>query len=168
MKQKELQKQLERIAKKVEKKEIVKKAEEVARKHGDYKSEVYPYRIKVHYRFSGKDYVGGEIDIKGSSGWSDFGGEDQEIFYNRKRVFYVSTSPAYTDFGTPQVKEQPNQVKMGELYLHEYSPGQWETQLNRIYKNGPKKEKPKVVKPEESEVEKSKLEELAARLPLKI
>lgn len=168
MKQKELQKQLERIAKRVQKKGIREKAKEVARKYGEYKCTEHPYRYHVRYSFIGKDYAGNEIRVKGSSGWSDFGGEDQEIFYDGKRVFYVSTSPSYTDFGTPQVKEEPDQVKMGELYLHEYSPGQWEAQLNRIYKNGPKKEKPKIVKPEQREVDKSKLEELAARLPIKI
>jgi hypothetical protein len=173
MKEKELDRQLKKIGKMVERKQIVKKAEEIARKYGEYKSETYPYRIKVHYNFRGCDYLGNEIVIEGSSGWSDFGGQDLSIVYVKQKiyaneVFKVSTSPEYDDAFTPAARPKENQVKMGELYLHQYHPGEWEAQLNRIYKTGPKKEKPKVVKPEEREIDKSKLEELADRLPIKI
>jgi hypothetical protein len=112
--------------------------------------------------------LGNRIIIDYHYGWSEFGGKELHVCYDSKidgasEVFYVSTSPR--DISSAAKLESSS----GEdLYVENYLPGQWETQLNRIYKNGPKKEKPKVVKPEEREVEKSKLAELATRLPIKI
>jgi hypothetical protein len=168
MKQKALDRQLAQIARKIERKQIVKKAMTIAEKYGVCKSEMHSAHTKCQENYSGKDYMGIDFGIEHTSGWSMFGGEDLKIFYERQRVFYASTTPVYQNFGTSGAIKKDNQIKLGELYLHQYTPGQWERQLNLIYKNGPKKEKPKVVKPEEREVDKSKLEELAERLPIKL
>jgi hypothetical protein len=168
MKEKELEKQLQKIKGQIERKKLIEKATVIAEKYGENRSETYPYRIKHWSNFSGKTYSGEELRIKGSSGWSDFGGEDLEVNYGSQRVFYVSTSPVYRDFGTPAVCEKENQIKIGELYVHQYTPGDWEKQLALIYRIGPKKERPKIEKPIERDVDLPKLEELASRLPIKL
>jgi len=170
MKEKELIRQMKRIQLHVEKSQIVPRAMGIAGKYGAHSSEEHSAHTKFEDKFSGKDYRGKTLDIKHSGGWTDFGGEDLEINYERQRVFYVSTmslniAPRY--LGDARAENVP-QVKIGELYLHNYSPGAWEKQLALIYKNGPKPERKKKEIVIEKDVEQSKLEELAERLPIKL
>lgn len=173
MKQKELTQQMNRIQNHIERKQIIPKAMAVAEKYGECKSETLSYRVQFEDKFSGKDYAENTLDIRHSGGWSDFGGEGLEICLERKRVFYADTSkiiPTFDSNNDRNVAEHKDLpfIKIGELYVHDYSPGTWEKQLALIYKNGPRKERkiaPKVV---EADIEQSKLEELAARLPIKI
>lgn len=170
MKEKELEKQLSKIQKSLERKQIIQKAKEVARKYGENRSETYPYRIKHWSNFSGRAYSGEQLGIKGTSGWSDFGGEDIKVYYSGQEVFCASTFSSYCSFdrSDSSVNEKMPEIKIGELYINKYTPGDWERQLTLIYKNGPKKEKPRIEKTFERDVDKSKLEMLAMRLPIKI
>jgi len=164
MKEKELAKQLKQIKADIERKKIILMAREVVKNYGLHKSEVHSYHVYHEGKFSGKDYTRRELVIEQSGGWSIFGGEGLRINYDGSSVFYANTMSSLSFGNSPP--ESP--IKIGNLYIHEYSPGKWEQQLDLIYRVGPRQGKKKIEKSVEKEVEQSKLEELARRLPIRL
>ena len=164
MKEKELIRQMKRIQLHLEKKQIIPRAMEIAEKYGAHKSKTHSYHVSFEDKFLGKDYLNKEICIEHDGGWSMFGGEGLRIDYNSNSVFYANTS----EMSGFVEKNQKSLIKIGELYVHDYSPGAWEKQLALICKKGPKSVRKKKEVVIEKDVEQSRLEELASRLPIKI
>lgn len=160
MKRSKLEEELKRISEELRDSKTIPNAIFVARKYGEYRTEVLSCNTKVMGKFTGRDYLGKEINIEYRDGLTMFGGGDIKIIYDRQIVL---EGDRYA-FGTNKI----NPLKVEDFFIELYKPGKWQQQLSILAEKGPKqeeKEEKKIIK--DPIISESDLLEYKKKFPIK-
>ena len=147
MKESTLIRKMKAIEAGLKKSNIVDKCYNVARNHGQGRTEELSYHTKLDYNFNQDD-----LSIKFSDGWGQGGGGEIKVFYRGEQVLYGDR------YALDDIENKFN-PKIDDFCIMTYHPGEWEPLIEKILT--PKKEKPAK---QEKPVEKGVDEELVKRL----